>query len=320
MIMFSRFRCTRHRTLHDALLLLLTGVSLVAFTLSTQAATQAAAQAALDVVATSPAMGMLVREVGTGLTDVTVLANGDRDLHTLQVKPSMMLALRKADLVVAVGAELEVGWLPPALSGAANPRVQPGSTGYFEATAQVALRDANQKADRAQGDVHISGNPHIQLDPERMAQVALKLAERLASLDQAHASAYKSNAARLAATLREKLAAWQQQTKNKGPVLLYHKDADYLMTVLSVPVAGYLELIPGVPPTPQHILTLASSLRGKTGVILHAPWQVNGVERMATTLGWPVHVLPQEPAGKGTLTDYTALIERWVNAIAQAHP
>jgi hypothetical protein len=151
----------------------------VIFSLAAQAAW------ALNVVATTASMGMLAREVGGAAVKVDVLAAPDRDPHMLQAKPSMMRALRDADLVVAVGAELEMGWLPAAINGAANPRLLPGRDGYFEAAAQVPLLDAGQAADRAHGDVHPAGNPHVNLDPQRMAQIARALAERMSKLEPA---------------------------------------------------------------------------------------------------------------------------------------
>ncbi|WP_258868971.1 metal ABC transporter substrate-binding protein [Alkalilimnicola ehrlichii] len=153
-----------------------------------------AAQAALNVVATTPNMGMLARTVAGEHADVRILAPADRDAHYLQVRPNMMAALRRADLVVSVGAELEIGWLPPAIQGAHNPRIQPGQRGYFEAAAQVDLMDAHGVADRSLGDVHPAGNPHIYFDPVRMAEAGEALAERLASMDEANADAYRANA------------------------------------------------------------------------------------------------------------------------------
>jgi zinc/manganese transport system substrate-binding protein len=119
--------------------------------------------AELDVVASSSGMGALARTVGAERAQVTVLDSPDRDLHMLQAKPTMIRALRDADLVVAVGAELEVGWLPVAIAGAANPRILPGQPNYFEAAAQVDPLEVGSPADRALGDVHPVGNPHVNM-------------------------------------------------------------------------------------------------------------------------------------------------------------
>lgn len=119
---------------------------------------------ALEVVATTASMGMLARTVGGPQVRVTELAPPERDAHQLQARPSMIRALRDAQLLVAVGAELEIGWLPAAIAGAANPAIQPGRSGYFEAAAQVPLLETGQSADRAHGDVHAAGNPHVNLE------------------------------------------------------------------------------------------------------------------------------------------------------------
>jgi zinc/manganese transport system substrate-binding protein len=277
----------------------------------------ASAQAALNVVATTTSMGMLAETVGEDAVKVTVLAPPDRDAHFLQARPSMMVALRRAALVVAVGAELEVGWLPAALQGAANPRINPGQPGYFEAAAQVELIDVGGPADRALGDVHPAGNPHVNLDPERMAQIALALARRLGELAPAHAVRFEANAERFADRIAERLPRWRSLVADAPGVLLYHKDAKYLTERLGVPVLGYIEPIPGVPPSAQHLQGLARGLEGRQGVVLHAIYQpTQGPSFMGRTLGWPVHGLPTDPPLDATAHDYLEMIDRWVEAIA----
>jgi zinc/manganese transport system substrate-binding protein len=185
--------------------------------------------AELDVVATSSGMGALARTVGAERAQVTVLASPDRDLHMLQAKPTMIRALRDADLVVAVGAELEVGWLPVAIASAANPRILPGQPGYFEAAAQVDLLEVGSPADRALGDVHPVGNPHVNMDPVRMAIVASALGERMALLDPAGAETYRANARSFAAATEQRMDAWQARLAGAPGVVLYHRDALYLL-------------------------------------------------------------------------------------------
>ncbi len=169
--------------------------------------------AAVDVVATSPSMGALVQAVAGSRAKLTVLADQNRDLHKLQAKPTMMRALRGADLVVAVGAELEVGWLPVAIRGAANPKILPGTNGYFEAAAQVPLLDVGGAANRAMGDVHPVGNPHVNMDPVRMATVARALAKRLALIDSAGASQYRRGADAFAAKVDRRVKSWRRQAR-----------------------------------------------------------------------------------------------------------
>lgn len=268
--------------------------------------------AVLEVAATTPNMGMLARTVGGQHVAVAVLAPGDRDVHHLEARPSMMVALRRADLLVAVGGELEVGWLPAALRGANNPRILPGRPGYFEAAATVALLGAGAVADRAGGDVHPMGNPHIYFDPLRMAAAAAALAEQLAVLDGANAATYAANARDFSARMQREVAGWRTRVAAAGAVP-YHKDADYLFSVLGVPVLGYLEPLPGIPPTARHIRSLVDELQGKEGVIFHMVYEpATGPERLARELGWPVFRMRNNVPEQGTADDYVALIEQWV--------
>ena len=167
-------------------------------------------------------MGALVKAVAGPRATLTVLAGQNRDLHALQAKPTMMHALRGADLVVAIGAELEVGWLPVAIRGAANPKILPGTNGYFEAAAQVPLLDAGGAADRAMGDVHPVGNPHVNMDPVRMVTVARALSERLALIDPAGASEYRRRAESFAGKVDRRLENWRGKTRGAPGVVLYH--------------------------------------------------------------------------------------------------
>jgi zinc/manganese transport system substrate-binding protein len=269
--------------------------------------------AALQVAATTPNMAMLARTVGAEHVEVTVLAPGDRDVHHLEARPSMMVALRRADLLVAVGGELEVGWLPAALRGANNPRILPGRPGYFEAAAAVTLLGAGAVASRAGGDVHPMGNPHIYFDPLRMAAAAEALAEQMAVLDGANAATYAANARDFSARMQREVAGWRSRVTSAAGAVPYHKDADYLFEVLGVPVLGYLEPLPGIPPTARHVRDLVDELQGKEGVIFHMVYEpATGPERLARELSWPVFRMRNNVPEQGTADDYVALIEQWV--------
>jgi zinc/manganese transport system substrate-binding protein len=279
----------------------------------------AVAAAGLEVVASAPSMGALARAVGGPATRVTVLADPGQDLHRLQVRPAMLRSLRGADLVVAIGAELEVGWLPPAIAGAANPVILPGQPGYFEAAAQVPLLDTGAAADRALGDVHPLGNPHLDLDPVRMAAVATALAERMAMLDPAGAPGYRDRAAAFAAQVQGRLPAWQAQLAGAPGALLYHRDAVYLLDRFGVPLLGSIEAVPGVAPGAGHLSRLRRTLAGQRGVVIHAPYQPPATAAaLARDLGWPLVVLPLEPPAGADGKGYLDHIGRWVDALASA--
>jgi zinc/manganese transport system substrate-binding protein len=282
------------------------------------AAGTAAAQ--VQVAATVPNMGMLARVVGGDAVEVTVLAPSDRDPHYLEARPSMMAALRRADLLVAVGAELETGWLPAAIRGANNPRVQPGRTGYFEGAAHVVLIEAGVAADRAGGDVHPMGNPHIYMDPERMIGIAHALAERLGQLDGDNADRFRGNAERFAEAVEARLPGWRARGEGAPGAVPYHKDVNYLLRLLDVPILAYIEPLPGIPPSARHLRDLVRNLEGMNGVILHTDFQPErGPRFLERELGWPVRQLPSQVAADGGLDDYLRMIDAWVEAIADGY-
>jgi zinc/manganese transport system substrate-binding protein len=279
------------------------------------------ASAALNVVATTSSMGMLARTVGGDTVKVTTLSPPDRDAHYLLAKPSMMVALRRADLLLAVGAELEVGWLPAALQGASNPRILPGQPGYFEGAAQIDLIEVGQAADRAKGDVHPMGNPHYYMDPERMARVAQALAARLGALDPANAARFQSNAEGFARTVAERVPGWKQRAAGAPGAVLYHKDTNYLAALLGLPILGYVEPLPGIPPTAAHLQALVRSLVGRKGVILYNTFQSgDGPSFLARNLGWKAEQLQLECDLGATGQHYLDHIDRWVTAIASGKP
>ncbi len=288
--------------------------SILAFALLAAAAP---ALAAVNVVASTSSMGVLATAVGGDAVKVTVLAPPDRDVHVLQARPSMMVALRRADLLVAVGAELEVGWLPAALNGAGNAKILPGAPGYFEAAAQVPLLETGEAADRSQGDVHPMGNPHIYLDPVRMAKVAEALAGRLASLDAPNAARYRAGAAVFRAAVEARLPGWKAKAAGAKGLLLFHKDVNYLAALLGVPILGYVEPLPGIPPTASHLRELTGRFRGQKGVILYTDFQPGqGPEFLSRNLGWPKVRLPLEPPVGATTEAYLAHVDRWVEGVA----
>lgn len=280
-----------------------------------------AAAAKIEIVATTSTMGMLARTVAGADARVTTLVPPDRDAHTLLAKPSMMAALRRATLLVAVGADLEIAWLPAAVEGAGNPRILRGQPGWFEAAAQVPLLEKDPGAGRAGGDVHPAGNPHFYMDPERLARAGTALAERLAQLEPAGAAAFRQNARAFAEAVAQRVPAWKALAKGAPGALLYHKDANYLARLLEVPILGYVEPLPGIPPTAPHLRQLVQGLRGKRGVILansfHAP---DGPAFLARELGWPSHRLQHEPPADADAAAYLDHIDRWVRALAGQAP
>ena len=273
----------------------------------------------LDVVATSSTGAMLVREIAGGHVRIILIGSPDRDLHYLQARPSMMRALRGADLLVAVGADLELGWLPIAIRQAANSKILPGRSGYFEFAAQVELVDVGGVADRSLGDVHPLGNPHVHMDPVRVQVIVEALAERMAELDTHHAEHYRDHAGAFVASIDEALPRWRRQVAGAPGAVLFHQDANYLFYRFDVPVFGFLEPVPGIPPTAAQIKSLTDQLTGGRGVVLHTTFQPDQAPNaLGRALGWPVIELWLEPPLGARGEDYIAHIDSWIDALASA--
>jgi len=229
------------------------------------AAWLAPASAALNVFATVPEWGALADELGGDKLKIYVATNALQDPHHVEAKPSLIARARNADLVVATGAELEIGWLPLVLQQAGNPKVLPGKPGYFEAAAFVALLDKPVRLDRAEGDVHPAGDPHIQTDPRNIARVAGPLAARLAEIDPPNAAYYQARYKAFAERWTAAIAGWEKQALPlKGtPVVVQHKAFTYLIAWVGLKEVAALEPKPGVEPTTAHLSEVLATL-GRT--------------------------------------------------------
>lgn len=235
---------------------------LLALLLAAAFAAPPAALAALNVFACEPEWGALARELMADKGSVYVATTALQNPHRIEARPSLIARARSADLLVCTGAELEQGWLPLVQSQAGNPRIQEGQPGYFEAARQVQLIEVPQRVDRALGDVHAGGNPHLHLDPRNIARVASALAERMAQLDAAEAAAYRSRARSFLDRWQQAIARWEGQAAPlKGmPVVVYHRDMSYLLRWLDLREVGALEPKPGLPPSTGHLAELTARL------------------------------------------------------------
>ncbi len=214
------------------------------------------ARADLRVVTTTPSLAAVVHAVGGAHAHVTSLSLPTQDPHFVDARPNLALELSKADLLVLVGLELEVGWLPTLQMASRNSEIQRGAKGYLDASTLVpVLEIATGKVDRAQGDIHPGGNPHYLIDPRRVAKVAAGLAVRMGDLDPSNRQAYAANAK----SFLEKLAKWQRHWETVlGPlkgrkVVAYHHSLTYLADWLGFEVVIHLEPKPGIPPNPGHV-------------------------------------------------------------------
>ena len=235
-----------------------------------------ASQAALNVFATVPEWGALAEEIGGDQVKVYTATTALQDPHRVEARPSLIARARNADLVISTGADLEVGWLPLVLQQAGNARVQAGSPGNFEAAAFVTLIGKPQRLDRAEGDVHPAGDPHIQTDARNFVLVAAALAARMAQLDAPQAAHYRARHQRFMQRWSEALARWEKQAAPlRGvPVVVQHKGFGYLENWLGLVEVAALEPKPGMEPTTAHLSEVLTKLqRQPAKMILRAAYQ-----------------------------------------------
>jgi zinc/manganese transport system substrate-binding protein len=236
----------------------------------------APARADLNVFATVPEWGALVQELGGDKVKIYTATNALQDPHHVEAKPSLIARARSADLVVSTGAELEVGWLPLILQQAGNPKVQPGRPGYFEAAAFVPLLGKPARLDRAEGDVHPAGDPHIQTDARNIARVAAPLAAKMAEIDPANAAYYQARFKAFSERWSAATARWEREAAPlKGvPIVVQHKAFTYLIDWLGLKEIAALEPKPGLEPTTAHLASVLETLqRTPAKMVLRAAYQ-----------------------------------------------
>jgi zinc/manganese transport system substrate-binding protein len=226
-------------------------------------AVSATARADLNVLATVPEWGALVTELGGDKVKVYTATNALQDPHHVEAKPSLIARARTADLIVATGAELEIGWVPLVVQQAGNPKVRPGQPGYFEAAPLVPMRERPTRLDRAEGDVHPLGNPHVQTDPRNILRVAGPLAARLAELDPANAAYYQSRYKAFDEKWRANISRWEKEAAplRDVPIVVQHKGFPYLEEWLGLKEVAALEPKPGVEPTVAYMTELLATLK-----------------------------------------------------------
>jgi len=220
-----------------------------------------AAEAKLRVVASIETLADLCRQVGADRVDVTSLAHGYQDPHFVEAKPSLVLTLNRADVLIHVGLDLEVGWLPPLVQQSRNPRIQRGQPGNVDASAAIQVEDVPSiPADqlRALGDIHPLGNPHYWIPPRNARAIARFIARRLAAIDAAGGAAYQAALAAFELRLDAKEKEWARAAAplRGAPVVTYHKSWSYVAGWLGMQESGYVEPKPGIPPTANHTAQL----------------------------------------------------------------
>jgi len=281
------------------------------------------ALADVRVVTTTTDLADLVRAVGGEHVRVESICTGEQDPHHVQARPSYMVTVSRADLLVAVGLQLETAWLPGLVTGARNPSVRPGSRGYLEAASFIEPIDVvSGDVDRTQGDIHPDGNPHYWLDPHNLPPMAAGIAERLADLDPDHAAAYRANASAFASELEVRLAAWAERMEpyRGARVVSYHRTFDYFLGRYGLVAVGYVENRPGIPPSPSHLASLMRSMRSDgAALVLHESFYDDAVsERVAREGEARLVVLPVSVGGADDTATTIDLIDHLVSRITAA--
>ena len=280
------------------------------------------ASAALNVLACEPEWGSLAQELGGDKVSIYNATNAYQDPHHIQAKPSLLSKARNADLVVCTGAELEIGWLPILLQQSGNPKIQPGQSGYFEAAHYVRMLEVPTRLDRAAGDVHPGGNPHIQTDPHNITLVADALAKRLAEVDPANSAYYQGRYKDFSARWQAALQKWDQEgAPLKGvAIVVQHKGFPYLENWLGLKEVAALEPKPGVEPTSSHLAEVLVQVQHQPVkmVILAAYNDGRASDWLAGKAKIPAVTLPFTVGGSDRAKDLFGLYDDTLQKLLQA--
>lgn len=282
------------------------------------------AQAAVRVLATTADWGALVAELGGDRVNVYTATGALQDVHRVEAKPSLVARARTAELLVANGADLEAGWLPLLVRESGNRRIQPGQPGYFEAAVYVGLLEKPAQLDRALGDIHPQGNPHLQLNPRNVALVARALTARLAAIDPGNAGWYRARGAEFDARWSQAIARWEAKAAPlKGaPVVVMHRDQAYLCDWLGLREVAAIEPKPGVPPSAGYLGQLVAKLSAAPPrmILRNAYNDPKAADWLAARIHAPVVMLPYSVGGTPEAGDLFALFEDTLDRLLEVKP
>jgi zinc/manganese transport system substrate-binding protein len=280
------------------------------------------AQAKLNVIATTPDLASIAEAVGGKQIDITTLARPTEDPHFVDAKPSFIVKLNRADALIEGGAELEIGWLPPLLTGARNSKLAADAPGYIRGNEGVQMLEVPTELDRSKGDIHAAGNPHFLVDPENAKIVAHHIADVFCKLDAANCATYQANLKKFLERLDAKMVEWQKQLAPfKGEqIVAYHNSWVYFAKRFGLKIDLFLEPKPGIPPSPAHLASVITQMKAdKAHVIIVDPYlNRRTAETVARNTDATVVDVAQFPGGvKGTESGYVALMDYLVNSVAK---
>jgi zinc/manganese transport system substrate-binding protein len=283
------------------------------------AASASPASAQLRVVATTPDLASVAREIGGDKVNVVALAKPTEDPHYVDAKPSHIVTLNRADALIEGGAELELGWLPPLLENSRNSKISAGAPGRIVASDGVKMLEIPTSFDRSQGDVHSLGNPHFMIDPVTGRIIGRNIANHFAQVDPKSAATYNGNLARFNTKLDAKYADWQRQLApyRGARIVTYHKDFVYLAQRFGLTIVDELEPKPGIAPSPAHLAQVIGKMKSANAkVILVQPFQNRKTaETVARQTGAVVLDVPQQPGAVPNTTTYFDMMDNLVKTL-----
>jgi zinc/manganese transport system substrate-binding protein len=279
------------------------------------------ANAKINVVATYPYIESIVKEVAKDKVNVTSLSDGKWDPHFVPPRPSLVVKLRNADLLIINGAQIEIGWLPPLINRASNGKILPGKLGFLDLSTLFELIQKPQVVSRAAGDVHPQGNPHFYLDPEKIPVIAAAISERLCTLDEQNCEFYTKNLKIFKENWGKKMNEWNEKMKplNEISVFEYHRMFDYFFLRYNINVAGTLEPFPGIPPTTSHLLELVGFTKNhKVSLIAYAIYNPKDpVEFLSKKTGIKAVLLPHDVNSLPEVKDIYSLFDEIVRRLSK---
>jgi len=281
------------------------------------------AQAKLSVVATTPDFAAVAKAIGGDQVEITSLAQPTEDPHFVDAKPSLILKLNRAQVLLEGGAELEQGWLPPLLQGARNPRLAIGAPGHIVCNQGVSMLEVPATLDRSEGDIHAAGNPHYMTDPANAQIVASHITEVFCQMDPESAMTYRANLRTFLDHLTAKMAEWQKLLApfQGRHVVAYHNSWPYFARRFGLKIDMFLEPKPGLPPTPGHLAEVIARMKAEQVRVIFVEPYLNRrtAESVARSTGAKVIDVAYLPGGiKGTEADYLKLIDYLVTSLARA--
>jgi ABC-type Zn uptake system ZnuABC Zn-binding protein ZnuA len=278
------------------------------------------ASAQIRVVATTPDLASVAKEIGGDKVSVVALAKPTEDPHYVDAKPSHIVTLNRADVLIEGGAELELGWLPPLLENSRNSKISAGAPGRIVASDGVKMLEIPTSFDRSKGDVHSLGNPHFMIDPVTVRIIARNIASHFAQVDPKNAATYNGNLTRFNTKLDAKYAEWQKELApyRGARIVTYHKDFVYLADRFGLTVVDELEPKPGIAPSPAHLAQVIGKMKAtNANVILVQPFQNRKTaETVARQTGATVLDVPQQPGAAPNTNTYFDMMDNLVHTLA----